>query len=954
MSASSRWLRAGLLACLAAPGVLAQSTGATFGSVVALGGTPADIVLDELRGRLYLVLSSANRVDVYDYRAKARDGSIQVGVTPMAAAMSPDGAYLYVTNNGNATLSVVDLGSRSVVQTVSLPAKPEGVAVGNDGRVLIATQGTGTNNSQNTLLLFDRNQQLSQQVVAVQFPPPPPTPAGTPTVFVRPVTVFRGKLIPTPDGRFIIGMTTPLNTNTTYLFVYEVASATILKSRTVSGQSTVLSMAPDGSRVMAGFTLYDTRTLAVLAQQNTANSPFPFTGSFNTLQNVGGSAFAPDGSTLYCAFNVAPYSVPATRPQASALLISDPANLAMRLGIKIPESIVAKMVITSDGSDAWGLSESGMIYLPLSTLYDYPILMPETTQVFLAVDECNRGVARATVKIANLGKGKLTFSVPNTGAALISEVSSGLAPSSITFVMEPGRAGVNRQPGTNLYTGNATNTGGAYNVNLASLEAINIPNTIKVYMNYRQRDQRGVIFPLPTGLNTNEGLYDLVLDEARGRLYVTNSGFNRIEVFDTKKQRFIDPIKVGQLPHQMAMSGDGSLLYVGNTGGESISVVDLDQAAVVGEVEFPPIPRAGNAAVIAPRTLAMGLSGLQFVMTNGTQWKLVGNQATVRGATTGVTPATFSSPQNMIASPGSEYIMTLEGNGNAYLYDALADTYTGGRLLFTSPIQSYYGPMAAAKGGAFFLANGLILNPSLTVIGGAERPGSVQFGPSPAPGQPPTQTIVSAGQRNVAAVASVDENTFVRMTTPVRQNISSATRDDVRPTLELVDIRSGAESLVGIAPENPTVSVYGTQRANIPPRQMVVDSKGTAYVITISGLSVIPLTTSGTASRPTITATRGIVNSADGTANFKPGSFLTVRGANLASPATADQLPLPSVLGGSCVVFNDQPLPLLAVSGEQMSAQIPESFRPGMYVAQVRSLATAQASDPVVVTVQKP
>jgi len=35
------------------------------------------------------------------------------------------------------------------------------------------------------------------------------------------------------------------------------------------------------------------------------------------------------------------------------------------------ESIISKMVMTSTVGDAWGLSESGLIYLPLSTLYDY-------------------------------------------------------------------------------------------------------------------------------------------------------------------------------------------------------------------------------------------------------------------------------------------------------------------------------------------------------------------------------------------------------------------------------------------------------------------------------------------------------------------------------------------------------------------------------------------------------
>lgn len=958
-------LRVSARAAIAALGLLlaqaafGQTTGATFGEVVRLGYTASDVVLDEPRQCLYLVNTNANRVDIYSYKDKGVVSWIPVGNTPLAAALSQDNNWLYVTNNASATLSVIDLGSRTVTQTVSLPARPEGVAVGNDGRVLITTQGTGVGSAFNTLLVFDRTQQLSFQVQPVQVPPPAPTPTPLPAAMAgRPITTFRGKLLPTPDRAFIVGMTVFNNFQNTYLFVYEVASGTVLKTRQVSGQSTVLSMSPDGARFMAGLTLYETATLNVLAQMSASNAPFQMPGGFNLVQNVGGSAFGPDGETLYSAFNVAAFSQPAPRPQSSTLLISNPRNLGIKLGIKMPESIIAKMVISADGAHAWGLSESGLVYLPLGTLYDYPILAPETTQVFLAVDQCNQGLAQAKLRVNNLGKGRLTFSVPYAplGSAAIAQADSGTAPATITFTMEPGRFNVNRQPGTNLYSGNS---GNPVQIDLVSAEAINIPNTIRLYMNYRQTDQRGIIFPVPTVRDNNQGLLDLLLDEPRGLLYATNAGYNRIEVFDLKKQKFLDPIEVGQLPRQMAMSLDGSLLYVANTGGETVSIVDLEQRKVVDRVVFPPIPRNATAGVVAPRTLAMGLSGLQIIMSNGGQWKLVGNQAVPRPANPNVfgTTPNLASPQQMLATPGGEYILTLNGQGVAFLYDALIDSYTVSRQIHTpnQPIISYFGPLGAAPKGSYFLADGLIMSSSLAVIGGAERPGQVVYSAPTQPGQPPQQTIVSAGQRNVASLSPVDENIFVRLTTPVRQNATAATRDDVRPTLEMVDIRSGAESLVGVAPENPPFSVFAQQRMNIPPRQLVVDSQGNAYAITISGLSMIPLTPSGTGTRPQITGgARGIVNSADGTPNFQPGSFVTITGANLATAATADQVPPPSVLGGSCVTLNDVPLRLLQTSPRQISAQIPEDLRPGIHVAQVRSLATAQVSDPVVVTVQKP
>jgi 6-phosphogluconolactonase (cycloisomerase 2 family) len=80
---------------------LAQSTGATFGNVIRLGGTPSDIVLDESRGRLYLVNSNTNQVNVYDYVNNNLVSSLYVGTTPVAAAISMDGHYLYVSNNAS-------------------------------------------------------------------------------------------------------------------------------------------------------------------------------------------------------------------------------------------------------------------------------------------------------------------------------------------------------------------------------------------------------------------------------------------------------------------------------------------------------------------------------------------------------------------------------------------------------------------------------------------------------------------------------------------------------------------------------------------------------------------------------------------------------------------------------------------------------------------------------------
>jgi YVTN family beta-propeller protein len=947
---------------LVSQSAVVQGQTGIFGATTSLGETPSDAVLDELRGLLYLVRSNANRVEVYDYVNKKLGNPIIVGSFPVSAAMSPDGATLYVTNATSTSVSIIRLGDNQVVNTLSLPVRPEGIAVGADGRVLITTQGTGTNNASQTLLLYDPRQDASLQLSVVPSPATISTGNINQNIFFgRPVTPFPGKLITTPDGNFIVGMVAinqNVNTAQTTMFVYEVASGTILRNRTVTGQSTVLAMSPDGARVMAGSSQYDFGTMNVRGVMNTANLPFTLAGAvgFPNGVNFGGSVFSPDGKTLYSAFNYTA-TIATQRPTSNILFIGNPTNLGVRLGIRMPESVLGKMLITSDGSQIFALSESGFVTLPVGNLFDYPILDPESTQVFLATDPCNKGIAKATLKVSNLGKGKLTYSVPALTAALVAQVASGLAPSSITFTMDPGRVNVNRRPGTNVYNGN---NGGAVVVNLNSLEAVNIPNSIRVFMNNRLSDQRGLIFPVPTlanGINPARGLRDIVLDEKRNRVYISNSAYNRIEIFDTVKQRFLDPLEVGQFPQNLALSLDQETLYVANTGGESIQAIDLASLSITGNIEFPPTPRNAAQNALTVDSMAMTLAGLQFTTTTGNVWRTLGNQAVVRpGGGVFNAAGTVGGNRFMAASPGGEFAMLLASvagttTANGFLFDATIDAYTASRTVFQQPYASYVAPTGAGPRGEYFLAGGLILGSSLTPIGGVERPGAVQF----VPGQngQVTQISVSAGNRNVFSVWPIDSNRFLRATTPVRTVATAVTRDEERTTLELVDIRTQSETVAGILPENPVFFVSGsTQQINIPQRQMAVDSKGNVYMLTVSGLTVIPTTPTSSATAPTIPAgVRGVVNANDGSTNIRVGSFITINGTGLATATAADSVPLPTVLGGSCVTFNDIALPIISSSPTQIVAQVPTDVRPGLNVVQVRSLLNAQQSTPITITV---
>jgi hypothetical protein len=295
---------------------------------------------------------------------------------------------------------------------------------------------------------------------------------------------------------------------------------------------------------------------------------------------------------------------------------------------------------------------------------------------------------------------------------------------------------------------------------------------------------------------------------------------------------------------------------------------------------------------------------------------------------------TLTTPASMMASPDNQNIVTLGGGGTAYVYNAASDAYVSAAVLFPAPIQGFFGPLAAGSAQSYLALGGLYTNESLTVLGGSAN----------------ASTATTGSLRNVVATAPLDSGDFVRLSTPYRAAITTTATSDARPILEKVNIANGSPSLLAVAPENPRFTALSTTRWNIPPRSMVIDSNNVAYIITVSGLSVVPLTPNGSTA-PLVAAKSGVVNASDGSANLRVGGFITINGTNLAKAATASSLPTPTVLGGSCVLFNEVAVPLLQTTSGQITAQIPTTVTTGSNVVQVISLATAQSSTPTVVTV---
>ncbi len=912
---------------------------ATFGTPVPLVGGASDLLLDEARNRIYLTSTSQNSVQVYSLvQPRAFRTPIRTDATPLAMAMSRDGKRLYVTCYDASSLNVIDLDTQAVVSRITLPAKPEGVAVGADGRVLISTISTGTGSAQNVLLIYDPAASSSAAIGNVTITPAAPTPPTLPPPSARLFLGVHSQLRASRDGLKIVGVNLPTGT-TRAVFVYEVVSGTVLLSRTVGNPSSVIALSNDGTRFMAGATLFETATLQVLAQQNSANSPYPFTAAanFNTQTSQGGSIFLPDGTAIYSAFDISPVQTPAARPNVTQLTVSDPNNLLIRSGIQLPENLTGKMEISQDGQNIYALSESGLVILPIGILNQSPLAVPESNSVLLLNDQCNANSAsnRIRVNVLNPGRGRITAT-----AQLLTTLPVAAGQAAVNATLAPvaavSNAGTNPTVDFSFNTRAAValgTTSPAHDFLIQSPEAVNIPPRVRVLQNNRDTEARGDVIPIDVGISSAQALEDMVLDTVRQRLYIANAGLNRVEVFDIKTKKLLAPIAVGQLPRSLALSPDGSLLYVANSGSEAISIVDPDKAAVTGTLRYPPIPFNTALALISPSAIAATQGGLLIVMSDGTLWKQVGNDMVPRDASAviGVNaqnrPNTIAAPFAMATTPEGQFALLAAGNGLVYLYDAQADDFVQARQVFTTAQTGYQGPITAGPGGQFYVVNGTTLNAALV--------------------QTSTPAVV---EPLVSAVTALGRTSFARFTQPNRANNPTTGT----PTIEIVNLATSATTRSAPALEGPLLLATVAGRAiPIGAHLMAIDATATnAYVVTVSGLTIVPLDAIQAADRPVVNP-RGTVNMASYLPTLAPNGLISIFGRNLATDEQLHTTTAPTILGGACVTLGARALPLLGTSPQQINAQIPPDLAVGTYPLTVRNLDRKAGSLTQNVTVSK-
>jgi len=411
----------------------------------------------------------------------------------------------------------------------------------------------------------------------------------------------------------------------------------------------------------------------------------------------------------------------------------------------------------------------------------------------------------------------------------------------------------------------------AIQLSFTSTVAVNIPKDVRVLINSHEPNQRG------TSINVPGTLVDMISHPTKDEFYVLRQDLNQIVVFNGTNNTRRTALRTCTKPVSMAITFDRTKLLVGCDSSQIISVYDLETLE-----PLPPVDTTGSyvqsLATSSKATLALmrdgggGSPNIQGVDLN--------NLSTVNYSRLGVYQNKLPLNTVMASAPNGSSIMMASSDGSVMLYDATIDTFTISRKDFTSLGGAY----AASSFGQYVIGN-MIFDSSLV------RTATIQ----------PTTGLSSgftfAGQNGffISAVDSASPGVLSR--------VNAADGTAILPT--------------GVV-EAPLLGANGAAFT----RTLVMLPSGSEIVaLTTSGITILPPQYDALVAAPVIT---GAVSAADLKSPVAPGGLMTVLGTNLsASNMATNQVPLPTVIGGSCLTVNGAPTHLMFVSPTEVNAQMP-------------------------------
>jgi uncharacterized protein (TIGR03437 family) len=828
-------------------------TAATFGRAVVIGGQAADLALDEARGVLYVANFTANRVEVISLADASVQTSMNVSGQPASLSLSPDGRWLLVSHYGNFaapssprnSLTLIDLNS-SRRQTFVLGSAPLGVAFGLDNQALVVTTSGFS--------LFD------------------PTSGAMTTLST--MADFVAKTLPVELGRFPTNMVSSsmassfdrgliygtlqngTDDQNSIHFSYNVRNRQVVHQRWISSPvlgPRAVSVNRDGTRYVTGWSMRD-RDLSVASQ---------FPGAVGTFE-IGGHAFDHTRPLLYSQIPEGQASSGSgatggstTRPASNpVLMVLDDENLTVLERLQLPEFLQGRAIVDTQGRMMYGVSESGVLFLPVGSLQSERRVQADIEDLVFRGNFCDRTRMTQEFTVRDLSGGSTDFRITSSNAGVTVTQSSTTTPATVRVQVNPASIPAN---GTT-----------AVDLNITSSNAINLVRRVRVLVNNREPDQRGVAVNLPGKL------VDILADPTRDRVFVIRQDLNQIIVLDGSTYSPVATLKTGNTPTQLAITFDRRHLLIGHDNSQHIFVYNLETLQREAPIRMPgghypkSIASAGGATLAASRVA-------------GPMHKISIVDMQSRTATELPSLDVFNNDIDvntvLVANASGSRIFGAMANGMTLLYDSNSNSFVQARRDQTTLSGAY-----AADQENFFVGNS-ILNASLVPVRRLDDRAGLSSGFLFTEGQALRFTASGANSPGVMQRVDVRTGTGIRPTRTIEAPILS---DTAQPFTRTIAMMASRQAMVGL---------------------------------TQGGVVALPANYDDGVAPPRI---ERISNAADPSAPVAPGALVSILGRDL-SPVNVStrQMPLPTALGDSCITVNGLPLPIMFVSPTQINAQLP-------------------------------
>ena len=278
-----RWQRWGALlaaALLAAAALIAAGPSAAHAALTRVTTIPVgkwafSVAVSPDGATVYVANNGDNSVSVIDTVTSTVTDTVTVGTSPWSVAVSPDGATVYVANDGDNSVSVIEAATNTLVDTISVGGRPHSVAVSPDGtRVYVANFAGGT------VSVIDAATNTVVDTIRLDSYPP-----LHPTSYPSSVAV-------SPDGTMVY----VANDSGSSVSVIDTATNTVVDTVRFKASPGSVAVSPDGATVYTANAVGNTVSV-IDAATNTVVDTIRVGSVPHSV------AVSPDGTTVYVANN---------------------------------------------------------------------------------------------------------------------------------------------------------------------------------------------------------------------------------------------------------------------------------------------------------------------------------------------------------------------------------------------------------------------------------------------------------------------------------------------------------------------------------------------------------------------------------------------------------------------------------------------------------------------------